>query len=74
MQPNRERADSSVSWSLSIVGVMLMLDLAGYSLDLRLGTAPWFALGGYALGLCVVLYAVITGHRQQWEWTSSLPS
>jgi len=60
-----ERADSSTFWSLSIVGAMLILDLAGYFMDLRLGTAPRFALAGYALGLCVVLSAVITAHRHR---------
>jgi len=54
-----------LSGGLSIVGAMLMLDLAGYFLDLRLGTAPRFALAGYAFGLCVVLYAVVTAHRHQ---------
>ena len=65
MRANPERADSLTFWSLSIVGAMLMLDLAGYFLDLRLGTAPQFALAGYALGLCVVSYAVITAHRHR---------
>ena len=74
MRVNAERADSSAFWSLSIVGAMLMLDLAGYFLDLRLGTGPWLVLVGYALGLCVVLYAVITAHRPRYEWTSSPPS
>ena len=74
MRVNAERADSSAFWSLSIVGAMLMLDLAGYFLDLRLGTGPWLVLAGYALGLCVVLYAVITAHRHRYEWTSSTPS
>ena len=36
MRLNAERTDSSAFWSLSIVGAMLMLDLAGYFLDLRL--------------------------------------
>ena len=74
MLVNAERSYSSAFWRLSIVGAMLMLDLAGYLLDLGLGAAPWFVLGGYALGLCVVLYAVITAHRHRCEWTSSPPS
>jgi hypothetical protein len=65
MRVHAERADSSTFWSLSIVGAMLMLDLAGYVLDLRLGTAPRFALAGYAFGLCVVMYAGVTAHRHQ---------
>lgn len=59
MRVNAEPADSSAFWTLSIVGAMLMLALAGYSLDLRLGTSPWFVLAGYAVGLC--------------EWPSSPP-
>jgi F0F1-type ATP synthase assembly protein I len=74
MRFNAERTDSSPFWSLSIVGAMLMLDLTGYFLDLRLGTAPWFVLAGYALGLCVVLCAMIAAHRRRCEWISPPPS
>ena len=53
MRVNAERADSSVFWSLSIVGAMLMLDLAGSSwiCDLERGRG-WFSpdtLSGCAL-------------------------
>ena len=50
-------------WSISTVGAMLVLDLAGYFMDLRLGTAPWFLLAGYALGLCLVVNVLITANR-----------
>jgi F0F1-type ATP synthase assembly protein I len=44
---------------------MLLLDLAGYFFDQRLGTSPWLLLAGYALGLCVVFYAVIIAERRR---------
>ena len=65
MQVNPHREDSVAFWSLSIVGAMLLLDLAGYFFDHRLGTSPWFLLAGYALGLCVVFYAVIKAERSR---------
>jgi len=74
MRVNAQTTDWSVFWSLSIVGAMLTLDLVAYFLDLTLGTSPWFVLAGYAGGLCVVLYAVITAHQRRCEWTSSPPS
>jgi F0F1-type ATP synthase assembly protein I len=55
--------DSVAFWSLSIVGAMLLLDLAGHFVDYRFGTSPWFLLGGYAVGLSVILYAVIATDR-----------
>ena len=47
-------------WTISIIPMMLVLDLAAYFADLKLGTSPSVLLVGYGLGLCVVLYAVIT--------------
>jgi F0F1-type ATP synthase assembly protein I len=44
---------------------MLLLDLAGYFFDQRLVTSPWFLLAGYALGLCVVFYALIIAERRR---------
>ena len=66
MQVNPRLEDSVAFWSLSIVGaLLLLLDLAGYFFDQRLGTSPWFLLTGYALGLCVVFYAVIAADRRR---------
>ena len=58
-------SESQAVWSLTVVGAMLLLDLAGHFADLRFGTSPWFLLGGYALGLCVLLYAVLHRHSSR---------
>jgi hypothetical protein len=42
-------------WGVTLVGAMLILDLAEHFVDFRFGTSPWFLLGGYVAGLSVML-------------------
>ena len=63
MDVKHKGMDSVAFWSLSMVGAMFLLDLAGHFVDLRFGTSPWFLLGGYAVGLSMILYAVIAADR-----------
>lgn len=56
---------SGAFWSVTLVGAMLLLDLAGHFVDFRFGTSPWFLLGGYGAGLSVMLYAVIATDRRR---------
>lgn len=66
MRVNPRRDDSVAFWSVSIIGAMLVMDLAGYFVDRWLGTSPWFLLVGYALGLCVMVFCVvITAERRR---------
>ena len=42
--------------SYTLIGAIILLGGIGYAVDLWRGTAPWFLLGGLALGLIVGFY------------------
>lgn len=60
---SRQRPDSDLfrysSMGVEFIAAVGLCVAAGWWLDRRLGTSPWFMLGGLALGFAAGLYRLI---------------
>ena len=63
LQENVTRSGPAAAASYSLVGAILLLGGGGYLLDGRLGTSPWFTVGGLLLGIVVGFYELIKATR-----------
>ena len=50
------RSGPAAGASYTLIGAIVLLGGLGYAIDRWRGTAPWFLLGGLALGLIVGFY------------------
>ena len=50
------RSGPAAGASYTLIGAIILLGGIGYAFDRWRGTAPWFLLGGLALGLIVGFY------------------
>jgi len=56
LQDNVRRSGPAAAGSYGLIGGIILFGGIGYAIDAWRGTAPWFLLGGLALGLIVGFY------------------
>jgi F0F1-type ATP synthase assembly protein I len=56
LQENIRRSGPAAGASYALIGAIVLFGGIGYALDLWLGHAHWFLLGGLLLGLIVGFY------------------
>ena len=55
-QESAVRSGPAAGASYTLIGAIILLGGIGFAIDRWRGTAPWFLLGGLALGLIVGFY------------------
>ena len=59
LQDNVTRSGPVAGASYTLIGGILLLGGLGYAIDQWRGTAPWFLVGGLALGIIVGFYELV---------------